>query len=197
MPNIWHIYHTNHQKPSLSDISNAIIFATYKQCRCIFTTVRTKMVYWLIFFYSLLSLLSLQFILLFSLTDSLLSHLCHRRSSSPILHRRSIIADRHRWSIIADLSPVAFCIVIADLSGHRHRHRRSESTWALTLRWDRSVRHDRGHRCWDLDRGHQRWGQVRSWSWVAGASGFELIGVFSGFGLSWLGCFLGLSWLEC
>ena len=78
--------------------------------------------------------------------------------------------SRHRRSIIADLSPVAFCIVIADLSGNRHHHRRSKST----LRWDRSVHHDRGHRRWDLDRGHQRWGEVRSWSWVASASGFWL-----------------------
>ena len=64
------------------------------------------------------------------------------------LHQYSSLS-RHRRSIITDLSPVAFCIVTADLSGHRHHHRRSEST----LRWDRSVHHDRGHRHWDLDRG--------------------------------------------
>ena len=142
MPNIWHIYHTNHQKPSLSDIPNAIIFATYKQCRCIFATVRTKMVYWLIFFYSLLSLFSL-----FSLFFSLLSHLC---SLSPILVSITFV-------IVNPSSPISpgIVIIIAD------RNRRGHRCWGeigvfvttvginaeiLIVGIDVEVR-------WDLDRG--------------------------------------------
>ena len=151
---------------------------------------------WLIFFYSLFSLLSFQFILfsslspLFSFTDSL-----------------SLI-NCWSWSVIANLSPVAFCIVIADLSGHCHCHCRSESTWASTLRWDRNrswgeigvfvpiVGIDVKVR-WDLDHGlpmlvgfdcRCKWIHgfglavlVVSWVWAASANGL------------WL-CFLGLSW---
>ena len=131
---------------------------------------RQKWYNWLIFFYSLFSLRSLQFIL-FSSLSPVPSHWF------PLSYKLLILIC-HRQSIIADLSLVAFCIVIADLSEHHHRHRhrhhRSESTWASTLRWDRSVRHDRGHRRWDLDRGHRRWGEVRSWLWVTSASGFWL-----------------------
>ena len=95
------------------------------------------------FFYSIFSLLSLQFILfsslssLFSLT-SVFSPLFSMKNGIN-LHRFSSLS-RHHQSIIADLSPVAFCTVIADLSGHCHHHRRSESTWASTLRWDRNRR---------------------------------------------------------
>ena len=137
-----------------------------------------------IFLLSSLSPLSLVYYSLFSLT-SILSHRFSSLSplSSPIVIAHPSSPIHHRRSLTG-------CIlhVIADLSGHCHRHRRLESTWASTLRWDRCVRHDRGHR---------RWVEVRSWSWVAGASGFELIGVLSGFGLSWSGCFLGLRWSEC
>ena len=143
---------------------------------------------WLIFFYSLFSLLSLRFIL-FSSLSSVPSHWFP-------LSYKLLILIRHRRSIIADLSSVSPGIVIVDLSGHRHRHRRSESTWASTLRWDQSVCHDCRHRRWDLDRGlpvlvgfgcRCKW--IRGFRlavlvvllvWVASASGF------------WL-CFLGLS----
>ena len=142
MPNIWHIYHTNNQKPSLSDTPNAIIFTIYEQYRFIFATVRTKMVYWIIFFYSLLSLLSLQFILfsslspLFSLTDSLLSHLCHRRSFIADRHRRSLtgcILHRHRRSLRASSSSSSIGIDVG--INVEVRSVCSSRSWASTLRW--------------------------------------------------------------
>ena len=101
----------------------------------------------------------------FSLFFSLLFHLSSLSPLFSLTDSLSLI-NCWSWSVITNLSPVAFCIVIADLSRHHHRHCRSESMWASTLRWDRSVCHDRGHWCW---------GEVRSWSWVAGASGFWLL----------------------
>ena len=182
MPNIWHIYHTNHQKLSLSEIPNAIIFTTYKQCHCIFATVRTKMVYWIIFFYSLLSLLSLQFIIfsplspLFSLTDSLLSHVCHRQSSSPIHHRRSSSPILHRRSSspishrlhLASSSPISPGIVIVIIDRNRRGHQRWGEIGVLVMivGIDVEVR-------WDLDRGSP-----------------VLVG------LCWSECFLGLVWVD-
>ena len=82
MPNIWHIWHichTKHKKHQIPDVPNPIIFTTCKQYRCKFATVRNQNGIILIIFYSLFSLLSLQFILfsslspLFSLTGSLSS----------------------------------------------------------------------------------------------------------------------------
>ena len=174
VPNAKYLAHLPHQSPK-------IIFIRYSKCHN-FYNIWTVSFYIChctdkngilnnIFLFPSLSPLSSVYYFLSSLT----SVLSHRFSSLSRLSSPIVIADPSSPSVIADLSPVAFCIVIVDLSGHRHRHHRSESTWASTLRWDRCVRHDRGHR---------RWGEVRSWSWVAGASGFELIGVFSGFGLS-------------
>ena len=58
MPNIWHIWHTKHKKPSLSNVPNAIIFAT---CYSIFTYLPLYGQIWqmpLLFFYSSFSLIS-------------------------------------------------------------------------------------------------------------------------------------------
>ena len=58
MPNIWHICHTKHKKPSLSDVPNAIIFAT---CYSILTYLPLYGQMWqmlLLFFYSSFSLIS-------------------------------------------------------------------------------------------------------------------------------------------
>ena len=139
----------------------------------------------IVFLFYFLSPLSLVYSFLFSLT-SLFSHLCFLSSvlyeewykfapilfsltPSPIHHRRSLtgcILHHHRLSLQASSSSLPIGIDVGiDVEA------RSEST----LRWDRSVRHDRGHRRWDLDHGHRRWGEVRSWSWVAGASGFWLL----------------------
>ena len=79
MPNIWHICHTKHQKPLLSDVSNLIKFDTCEQYRCKFATVRTRMLKKKIVFYSFSLILfyffsSLSFFFFF-LSPPL--HLCH------------------------------------------------------------------------------------------------------------------------
>ena len=127
MPNIWH---TKHQKPHFIRCSKFhnfchIWIVSLHICHC---TDENGITDYNIFLFFFLSPLSSAYSFLFSLTF-VLSH------RFPFSYKLLI---RHRRSIIADLSPVAFCIVIADLSGHRHRHRRSESTWASTLRWDRN-----------------------------------------------------------
>ena len=74
MPNIWHIWHTKHQKTFLSDVPNLIKFATYEQYCCKFATIRTKNGIWVNnFLFSFLSHLSSLYSFLFSLT-SVLSH---------------------------------------------------------------------------------------------------------------------------
>ena len=69
MPNIWHICHTKHKKHQISDVLNLIIFATYEQYCCKFTTVRNWCGISFNIFYSFFSLSSL-----FTLFFSLLSH---------------------------------------------------------------------------------------------------------------------------
>ena len=63
----WHIWHTKHKKPPLSDVSNAIIYTTYEQYRSIFGTVRIEMLKKYIVFYSF----SLSSFMTFSLLSSL------------------------------------------------------------------------------------------------------------------------------
>ena len=141
MPNIWHIWHTKHQKPHFIRCSKCHNFChkwivPLHICHC---TDGNGITDYNIFLFSFLSPLSSAYSFLFSLT-SVLSHRFPLTDSLSLINCWSVIADRHCRSIIADLSPVAFCIVIADLSGYRHRHCRSESTWASTLRWDRNQR---------------------------------------------------------
>ena len=176
MPNIWHIWHTKHQKPHFIRCSKFhnfchIWIVSLHICHC---TDENGITNYNIFLFFFLSPLSSAYSFLFSLTF-VLSHrfpfsykllIRHRRSSSPIHHCRSLtgcILHRHCWSLRASSSssPIRIDVGI-DIEV------RSKSM----LRWDRSVRHDCGHRHWDLDCGHWRWGEVRSWLWVADASGF-------------------------
>ena len=192
VPNAKYLAHIPHQIPFNPFIrcSKCHIFCNMLQYHCKFATVQNQNgISFNNFLFSFLSPLSSLYSFLFSLT----SVLSHRFS----LYYKLLILIRHRWSIIADLSPVAFCIVIANPSEHRHRHRhhhrRTESTWASMLRWDQStlrwgwsVRHDRGHRRWD---------EVRSWSWVAGASGFWLpVQVESWLWVGGASSFVALGW---
>ena len=127
VPNAKYLAHIPRQTPFDPFIrcSKCHIFCNMLQYRCKFATVRNQNgISFNHFLFSFLSPLSSLYSFLFSLT-SVLSH------RFPLSYKLLI---RHRRSIIADLSPVAFCIVIADLSGHRHRHRQSESTWASMLR---------------------------------------------------------------
>ena len=92
MPNIWHIWHTKHQKPLLSDVPNLIKFATCEQYCCKFAMVRTKNSIWVNnFLFSFLSPLSSLYSFLFSLTYVLshrfpLSYLCSSHRFLSIFH---------------------------------------------------------------------------------------------------------------
>ena len=139
VPNAKYLAHIPHQKLILSNVPNLKKFATCKQYHCKFAMVRTKNgIIFIVFLFCFLSPLSSVYSFLFSLTSlqfirfSSLSPLFSTKNGIN-LHRFSSLS-RHRRSIITDLSSIAFCIVITDLSGHRHCHRRSESTWASTLR---------------------------------------------------------------
>ena len=90
-----------------------------------------------IFLFSFLSPLSSVYYFLFSLTDSLLSHLCHRRSlTSCILHR-------HRRSLQATSSSSSSSIGIDVGIDVEVRSECSSRSWASTLRswsWASTLR---------------------------------------------------------
>ena len=142
------------------------------------------------FFNSIFSLLSLQFILFSSLSP------LFSMKNGINLHRFSSLS-RHRRSIIVDLSPIAFCIVITDRNRHGHRRWGEIGVFVMIVGIDVEiliVGIDVEVR-WDLDRGLLvlvvfgcwcKWIRgfglavlVVSWVWVAWVlvmfSGFELL----------------------
>ena len=173
MLNIWHIFHTKHQKLILSNVPNLKKFAICEQYHCKFAMVRTKNgIIFIVFLFCFLSPLSSVYSFLFSLT-SVFSPLFSTKNGIN-LHRLSSLSRHHR--------SLTSCIL------HRHcrslRASSSSSPIRIDVGIDVEVRSECSSRSWALT--------LRSWSWASTLRWGEILIVgcqckwIRGFGLAML-----------